>query len=24
VLSAEPVRKEVFADLDRWAGAYLP
>jgi alpha-beta hydrolase superfamily lysophospholipase len=24
VLSAEPVRKEVFADLDRWTTAYLP
>jgi alpha-beta hydrolase superfamily lysophospholipase len=24
VLSAEPVRKEVFADLDRWTSAYLP
>jgi alpha-beta hydrolase superfamily lysophospholipase len=24
VLSAEPVRKEVFADLDRWSAAYLP
>lgn len=24
VLSAEPVRKKVFAELDRWIGAYIP